>query len=134
MNSMCVPVPNLVTYLQFAVAGEQTGAEGLHLAGLLAEAKLHREPVAGGQLLDVLVGGAQTGQADLLAEAGKGGVGEERGVTHQLVADVRLRGVLRLRVVANVLGGVEDAEGEAGEEVPRAEEAGGWAEGETGAV
>lgn len=123
-----------MTYLQFAVAGEQAGAKGLHAAALLAQAKLDREPVAGGQLLDVLVRGAQTGQADLLTEARKGRIGKERRMAHQLVADVRLGRVLGLGVVANVLGGVEDAKGQAGEKVPRAEQAGGGAQAEASAV
>ena len=99
---------------------------------LSGDAELDGEPVAGGQLLDVLVGGAQGGEPDLLGELGEGRVGEERHVTKQLVAHVWLRSVVGARVVPDVLGGVEDPEGEACQEVPGGEEAGHGAQGEPG--
>ena len=85
-----------------------------------------------GQLLDELVALAEGGEPDLLGELGEGGVGEQRDVADQLVDDVRLGGVHRLGGVADVLGGVEHAEREAGQEVPRAETTGHGAELEAG--
>ena len=56
-----------------------------------------------GQLLDEVVGGSERGQPDLLRKFGEGRIGEKRDVADQLVADVRLRRVERLRRVADVL-------------------------------
>ena len=86
------------------------GAVCLDGAALPAQAKLDREPVAGGQLANVLLGGAQRRQPDLLRELGERAVGKERRVAQQLVARVRFRRVERTRRVAQVLRRVEDAE------------------------
>ena len=51
------------TPLQLPEGGEQAGTEGLQLALLPGDAELDGEPVAGGELLDVVVAGAQAGQA-----------------------------------------------------------------------
>ena len=91
---------------------------------LSGDAELDGEPVAGGQLLDVVVAGAQAGQANLLAELGKGGVSKERDVAEEFVTDVRLRCVHRGAVVSDVLGGVEHPEGEPGQEVSGGEKSG----------
>ena len=91
---------------------------------LSGDAELDGEPVAGGQLLDVVVAGAQAGQANLLAELGKGGVSEERDVAEELVTDVGLGGVHGGAVVPDVLGGVEHAEGQARQEVSGGEKSG----------
>ena len=56
-----------------------------------------------GQLLDEVVGSSKRGQPDLLRKFGEGRIGEKRDVADQLVADVRLRRVERLRRVADVL-------------------------------
>ena len=117
---------------QLPEGGEESRAVRLQLPVLPGDAELHGEPVAGGQLLDVLVARAQGGQPDLLAELGEGGVREEGDVAEELVADVGLGGVVGVLVVADVLGGVEHPEGEAGEEVPGGEEAGHGAQGEPG--
>ena len=58
-----------------------------------------------GQLLDVVVGGSERGQPDLLRKFGEGRIGEQRHMADQLVADVRLRGVERLRGMTDVLKG-----------------------------
>lgn len=55
-------------------------------------------------------------------------------MTQQLVADVRLGCIHGLAGMPNVLRGVEDAEGQAGEEIARAEQASHWAQSEARAV
>lgn len=77
---------------QFAVGGQQAGAVGLHLAVLLAEPELDGEPVDGGQLLDLLVGGTEGGETDLLGELGEAGVRQQWHVTEQLVDAVTATG------------------------------------------
>jgi hypothetical protein len=52
------------------------------------EAELHRVPITGGELLDLLVAGPERGQADLLAEVSEVSIGEHRRVSNQLVADI----------------------------------------------
>ena len=74
--------------LQLSKRGEKTGAVSLQLPVLSGDAELDGEPVAGGQLLDVLVGGAQGGEPDLLGELGEGRVGEERHMTKQLMTNI----------------------------------------------
>ena len=112
------------TPLQLPEGREQAGTVGLQLPLLSGDAKLNGEPVAGGELLDVVIAGAQAGQTNLLAELGKGGVSKERDVAEEFVTDVWLRGVHRGAVVSDVLGGVEHAECQTGQEVPGREEAG----------
>ena len=74
--------------LQLSEGGQEPGPVGLELPVLPSDAELDGEPVAGGQLLNVVIGGAERGQADLLAELGEGGVSEQRHVTQELVTDV----------------------------------------------
>ena len=112
------------TPLQLPEGGEQAGTEGLQLALLPGDAELDGEPVAGGELLDVVIAGAQAGQANLLAELGEGGVSKEGDVAQQLVADVRLGCVHRGAVVSDVLGGVEHPECQPGQEVSGGEQSG----------
>lgn len=76
--------------MQFPKAREKTGAERLYFAFLLAKAKLNGEPIAGGQLFNILVRGAQAGEANLLGEAGKAWVSKQRRMAKELVANVRL--------------------------------------------
>lgn len=71
-----------------------------------------------GQFVDVIVGGAERGEANLLRELGKTGIGQQRHVAEQLVATVRLGRIKRVRRVANVLGAMEHAERQARQEVP----------------
>ena len=59
------------TVEQLPEAGEQPGPVGPDLAILLAQPELHGEPVDCGQLLDLLVRGAEAGQTYLLTELGK---------------------------------------------------------------
>ena len=112
------------TPFQLPEGGEQAGPVGLQFSLLPGDPELDGEPVAGGQLLDVVVAGAQAGQANLLAELGKGGVSEERDVAEELVTDVGLGGVHGGAVVPDVLGGVEHAEGQARQEVSGGEKSG----------
>ncbi len=77
----------------------------------------------GGYLNDVFVGGAKRGEADHLRELGELRVGEERHVAEQLVDTVGLGRVQRRRAVSDVLCALEDAEGQAGQEVPCAQQA-----------
>ena len=102
------------TPLQLPEGGEQAGTEGLQFSLLPGDPKLDGEPVAGGQLLDVVIAGAQAGQANLLAELGKRWVSKERDVAEQFMTDVRLWGVHGGAVVPDVLGRVEHSEGQAG--------------------
>lgn len=92
----------------------------------------HKKTTYGGELLDELVRGAEGGESDLLGELGEGGVGEEGDVADELVADVRLGGVHGHGGVADVLGGVEDAEGQPGQEVAGREQPGHRAKSEAG--
>ncbi len=55
------------------------------------------------KFFDVVVAGTERRESDLLRELGEGRIGKEGNVTDQLVADVRLRRVKRLRRVADVL-------------------------------
>ena len=55
---------------------------------LLAQSKLHSEPVDGGQLLNLLVSSSQTGQTYLLTKLGKPRVGKQRSVTNQLMQHI----------------------------------------------
>ena len=74
--------------LQLSERGQEPGPVSLELPVLSRDAELDGEPVAGGQLLNVVIGGAERGQADLLTELGEGGVSEQRHVTQELVTDV----------------------------------------------
>ena len=120
------------TPLQLPEGGEEPGPVGLELPVLARDPELYGEPVAGGQLLDVVVAGAQAGQANLLAELGKGGVSKERDVAEQFVTNVRLRSVHRGAVVSDVLGGVEHSERQARQEVSGGEKSGHRSQLETG--
>ena len=73
----------------------------------------------GGETIDVLVGDAEGGEANLLRELGELGVGEEGDVAEELVANVGLGRVERLAGVADVLRRMEDPEGQSGQEIPR---------------
>ena len=120
------------TPLQLPEGREQAGTVGLQLPLLSGDAKLNGEPVAGGELLDVVIAGAQAGQANLLAELGKGGVSKERDVAEEFVTDVRLRCVHRGAVVSDVLGRVEHSEGQPGQKVSGGEKSGHRSELEAG--
>ena len=74
--------------LQLPEGGQEPGPVSLELPVLPRDAELDGEPVAGGQLLNVVIRGAERGQADLLTELGEGGVSEQRHVTQELVTDV----------------------------------------------
>jgi len=74
-----------------------------------------------GQFLNKIIGCSQGGQSDLLTELGKGWICKEWHMAHQLVTDIRFRGVHGLAGMPDVLGGMEDAEGQASQEVPGAE-------------
>lgn len=80
-----------------------------------------------GELLNIVIWGAERCQPDLLAELGKGWIGKERNVAEQLVAHIWLRCVHRLAGVADVLGGMEDAESQSCQEIARAEQTCHWA-------
>merc|ERR1719259_1319208 len=67
--------------LQLTERREQTRAVRLDGPLLATHAELHREPVARGQLLDVVVGSPEGGESDLLGELREIGVREERRVT-----------------------------------------------------
>ena len=81
---------------------------------------IQRDPHSS-ELADVVLGSAEGSESDLLAELGEVGVGEEGHVSEQLVAAVGLWGVEGVGGVADVLGAVEDAEGEPRQEVPTAQ-------------
>ena len=124
------------TPLQLPEGGEEPGPVGLELPVLPRDPELYGEPVAGGQLLDVIIRGSKRGQAYLLAELGKGRVSKQGHVTQELVTHVlnriclltrvdtpggscyRLRSVHGGAVVPDVLGGVEHSEGQPRQEVP----------------
>ena len=76
------------TPLQLPEGGQEPGPVGLKLPVLPRDAELDGEPVAGGQLLYVVIRGAERGQTDLLTELGKGGVSEQGHVTQELVTDI----------------------------------------------
>ena len=112
------------TPLQLPEGREQAGTVGLQFSLLPGDPELDGEPVAGGQLLDVVVAGAQAGQANLLAELGKGWVSKERDVAEQFMTDVWLWSVHGGTVVPDVLRGVEHSERQAGQEVSGGEKSG----------
>ena len=66
-----------MTYLQFSEATQQPSAERFGLAILLAQTKFHCEPVACGQLFDVVIGCAKTGQANLLGKSSEAWIYKE---------------------------------------------------------
>ena len=70
---------------EFSIRGEKPGTISPDFSVFTAKAELHREPVHRGQLLDLGVGRAQRGQADLLGELGEARVGQQRHVSDQLV-------------------------------------------------
>mmetsp|Transcript_80806 Transcript_80806/g.227511 ORF Transcript_80806/g.227511 Transcript_80806/m.227511 type:complete len:278 (-) Transcript_80806:553-1386(-) len=96
------------------------GVRGLHRGP--HEAELDSEPVDARQAGDGLVGGPQGRQADLLRELREVGVGEQRHVSDQLVADVGLGGVEWVAAVADVLRAAECAERQGVEEVASREQ------------
>jgi hypothetical protein len=57
-------------------------------ADSLDQTELHGVPVAGGELLDLLIARAERGQADLLTEVREVWISEHGGMTQELVADV----------------------------------------------
>jgi len=83
---------------EFTVSREQTGAVGFDLRPFLAEAELHREPVDGRQLLDLLVRGAEGCQTDLLRELGEARIGQERHVAQEFVNAVSAKERVNLNV------------------------------------
>ena len=119
---------------EFTEGGEETSTVGADRAVFLGETELYGEPVNRGELGNVIVGSAKGGEANLLGEVSERGVGEEGHVTENLVTEIRLRGVERLGRVAEVLCGMEDAEGEASKEVARAQKASDGAETPPGAI
>ena len=76
------------TPLQLPKGGQEPGPVGLELPVLSRDSELDSEPVAGSQLLNVVIRGAERGQADLLTELGKGGVSKQGHVTKELVTDI----------------------------------------------
>ena len=86
------------TPLQLPEGGEEPGPVGLELPVLPRDPELYGEPVAGGQLLDVIIRGSKRGQAYLLAELGKGRVSKQGHVTQELVTHVLNRICLLTRV------------------------------------
>ena len=112
--------PELV---DLAEGGEQPGAVGARLAGLEHDAELDREPEHGGE--EVAPGlrlqppGGPAGEA---VELGQPGTGEQAAVADHLVDEIRLRGVQRAGVMADVLGGVKDAVGQRAVELIEADQ------------
>ena len=103
--------------LELAEGAEQTRAKRLDLAVLAAEPELHGEPVARGQVVDLLIRCSKRGQPDFLRKVGKVLVGKEWHVAHELVHCVRLGRIHGHGRVSQILRRVEDAEGQAGEEI-----------------
>ena len=112
------------TPLQLSEGREQSCTISLQFSLLPRDPELDGEPVAGGQLLDEVVTGAQAGQSYLLTELSEGGVSKERDVSEELMTDVRFRSVHGGAVVPDVLGGVEHSEGQPSQEVPGGEQPG----------
>ena len=81
------------TVLQLTYTGEDASAVGLMLATLATHAKLDSKPVDSSQTLQFYIGGTDRCQTDFLREVCKFLMRKHRGVTHQLVNDVRLRRV-----------------------------------------
>ena len=105
--------------------GEDPGAVGLGPAALLDQPELHGEPEDPRQQPQAVVGlGAGHRLAHQPVDGGELGAGQLVGVADDLVDDVGLRRVQRLRRVAQVLGGVEDGVGEGAVEVPQRGQAG----------
>lgn len=96
--------------LKLAHRAEDTRTVGFLLTILKAHAEFDSEPIDRSKLLDVELARTERGKTDFLAEVREVLVSEHGRVTHQLVDDVGLRGVERLRVVPNVLGRVENLE------------------------
>ena len=141
--------------LQLRHRREQSGAVDLQLIVLLRQTELNGEEVAGGQLVHLLIVGAQRRQANLLRELRKALVGEQGTVAEQLVAAVRLwrdndnqckqhwiqfnlnkqtGRVEGITGVANVLCAVEDAKRQTGHKVPRGKVASNGAKLKTGSL
>ena len=73
------------------------------LAILLAHTKLNGEPVDGGQSLQFNFGGTKGRKSNLLRKVSEFLMCEHWCVTHELVDNVGLWCVVRLRVMSNVL-------------------------------
>lgn len=58
------------------------GAHSLH------QTEFHGVPIAGGELLNLLITGAERGQADLLTKVCEVWISEHRSMAEELVADV----------------------------------------------
>ena len=86
------------------------------------------------KFLNEFIRRAQRCQSNLLGELSEGGVSKKRDMTDQLVDHIRLWSVEGLGAVADVLGGVEHAESEAGQEVARREQASYGPEGESSCI
>lgn len=73
---------------QLPEAGEEAGPVGPDLPVLLAQPELHGEPVDRGELLDLLICGAEAGQTDLLTELRKARVSKQWRVSNELMENV----------------------------------------------
>lgn len=68
----------------------------------------------GSKFFDIVIRSSKRCQSDLLRELSESWIGKERSVSKKFVTYVRFRGVEWFAGVADVLGGVEDPEGQAG--------------------
>ena len=83
-----------------------------------------------GQLFNVVVTGPKRRKSNFLWELGKWRISEERDMTNQLVANVRLRCVQRSRGMTDVLGRMEHSERQPCQKVSRRQQASHWPESE----
>ena len=107
---------------KFATTRQQSGAISLDLAIFPHQAKLHREPVTSCQAFNVRIVSAEAGKANLLGQVGKCRVGKHGRMAYQLMADIRLRRIVRDGTVPDILGREEHPEGQTIQEGTRTEQ------------
>lgn len=74
--------------LKLSVGAEESCPARLYLTVLATQSEFHGEPVASGQLFDVLIRSAQGSKSDLLRELSKARVRQERDMAQDFVADI----------------------------------------------
>lgn len=83
------------------------------------------------KFLDFFVVGSQRGKAYVLGKLCKRRVGQDRGMTQQLVNAVRFWRVVRIRGMPNILSGLENSIGKTGEKVSRGQQPSGGPQSES---
>ena len=89
----------------------------LFALGVQAKTELNCEPVNCRQPLQLDLAAAERGQSNFLTKLGELGVSKHRGVTDQLVDDVRLRSVLWRSMMSDILSAMEDLESQSIQEL-----------------